>query len=39
MAIAKAGYLNIGNKKVRIRRINIEEDPAKSVYPFWINVD
>jgi aspartyl-tRNA(Asn)/glutamyl-tRNA(Gln) amidotransferase subunit B len=33
MAIAKAGYLNIGNKKVRIRRINIEEDPAKSVYP------
>ncbi|ARM75847.1 Asp-tRNA(Asn)/Glu-tRNA(Gln) amidotransferase subunit GatB [Acidianus manzaensis] len=34
MAIAKSGYLMLSNdKKVRIRRINIEEDPAKIIYP------
>ncbi|BBD71641.1 glutamyl-tRNA amidotransferase [Sulfodiicoccus acidiphilus] len=32
-AIAMGGQLRIRNKNVRIRRINIEEDPAKSVYP------
>ncbi|EZQ03076.1 MULTISPECIES: Asp-tRNA(Asn)/Glu-tRNA(Gln) amidotransferase subunit GatB [Acidianus] len=33
MAIAKDGIVNISGENVRIRRINIEEDPAKSVYP------
>ncbi len=33
MAIAKSGVLEISNKKIRIRRINIEEDPAKITYP------
>lgn len=34
MAIAKSGYLLLSDgKKIRIRRINIEEDPAKIVYP------
>ncbi|WP_409349237.1 Asp-tRNA(Asn)/Glu-tRNA(Gln) amidotransferase subunit GatB [Saccharolobus sp. A20] len=34
MAIAKNGFLKLGpNKTIRIRRINIEEDPAKIVYP------
>jgi len=32
-AIAKNGAVWLGEKKIRIRRINIEEDPAKSVYP------
>ena len=36
--IAKGGYININIdgkvKKVRIRRINIEEDPGRIVYPF-----
>lgn len=33
-AIAKGGYLKLKNGKViRIRRINIEEDPAKIIYP------
>lgn len=33
MAIAKAGKIVINNKTIRIRRINIEEDPAKTIYP------
>lgn len=33
MAIAKNGYLKLNEKIIRIRRINIEEDPAKIVYP------
>ncbi|EWG07216.1 MAG: aspartyl/glutamyl-tRNA amidotransferase subunit B [Candidatus Aramenus sulfurataquae] len=33
MAVAKSGVLEITNKKIRIRRINIEEDPAKIIYP------
>lgn len=33
VAIAKNGAIWVGGKKIRIRRINIEEDPAKSVYP------
>lgn len=34
MAIAKLGYLLLSNgKRIRIRRINIEEDPAKILYP------
>ncbi|QKQ99843.1 Asp-tRNA(Asn)/Glu-tRNA(Gln) amidotransferase subunit GatB [Metallosphaera tengchongensis] len=33
MAIAKNGYVIIDNKIIRIRRINIEEDPAKTIYP------
>ncbi|AWS00617.1 Asp-tRNA(Asn)/Glu-tRNA(Gln) amidotransferase subunit GatB [Metallosphaera hakonensis] len=33
LAIAKNGRLNIGDKVIRIRRINIEEDPAKTIYP------
>jgi aspartyl-tRNA(Asn)/glutamyl-tRNA(Gln) amidotransferase subunit B len=33
MAIAKAGKIIINNKTIRIRRINIEEDPAKTIYP------
>ncbi|OYT47907.1 MAG: Asp-tRNA(Asn)/Glu-tRNA(Gln) amidotransferase GatCAB subunit B, partial [Desulfurococcales archaeon ex4484_42] len=36
--IAKGGYININIdgrvKKIRIRRINIEEDPGRIVYPF-----
>lgn len=32
-AIAYNGYLKLNNREVRIRRINIEEDPAKTVYP------
>ncbi|AWR94493.1 Asp-tRNA(Asn)/Glu-tRNA(Gln) amidotransferase subunit GatB [Acidianus brierleyi] len=33
MAIAKSGKIIINNKTIRIRRINIEEDPAKTIYP------
>ncbi len=33
MAIAKSGKITINNKTIRIRRINIEEDPAKTIYP------
>ncbi|QXJ30389.1 Asp-tRNA(Asn)/Glu-tRNA(Gln) amidotransferase subunit GatB [Saccharolobus shibatae] len=33
MAIAKDGYIKLNDKIIRIRRINIEEDPAKIVYP------
>ncbi|WP_338599937.1 Asp-tRNA(Asn)/Glu-tRNA(Gln) amidotransferase subunit GatB [Sulfolobus tengchongensis] len=33
MAIAKNGYIKLNEKIIRIRRINIEEDPAKIVYP------
>lgn len=34
IAISKGGYLKLRDGKiVRIRRINIEEDPAKTVYP------
>lgn len=33
MAIARNGYLKINDKIIRIRRINIEEDPAKIIYP------
>ncbi|BCU67265.1 glutamyl-tRNA amidotransferase [Sulfolobales archaeon HS-7] len=32
-AIAYNGWIEINGKKIRIRRINIEEDPAKSIYP------
>jgi aspartyl-tRNA(Asn)/glutamyl-tRNA(Gln) amidotransferase subunit B len=30
--IANGGYLNIGDSRIRIRRVHIEEDPAKLVY-------
>ncbi len=30
--IAKNGYLQVGNKKIRIRRIQIEEDPGKLIH-------
>lgn len=30
--IARNGHLNIGDLKIRIRRVHIEEDPAKLVY-------
>ncbi|AHC51078.1 glutamyl-tRNA amidotransferase subunit B [Sulfolobus acidocaldarius SUSAZ] len=34
IAISKGGFIKLrDNKTVRIRRINIEEDPAKIVYP------
>jgi aspartyl-tRNA(Asn)/glutamyl-tRNA(Gln) amidotransferase subunit B len=34
MAIAYGGHLKLSNGKVvRLRRMNIEEDPAKSIYP------
>lgn len=34
LAISKNGKINLNEKKdVRIRRINIEEDPAKTIYP------
>ena len=30
--LANGGYMNIGDTKIRIRRVHIEEDPAKLVY-------
>jgi aspartyl-tRNA(Asn)/glutamyl-tRNA(Gln) amidotransferase subunit B len=33
LAIAKEGKVRVGKKEIRIRRINIEEDPAKTIYP------
>ncbi|MEM4024428.1 MAG: Asp-tRNA(Asn)/Glu-tRNA(Gln) amidotransferase subunit GatB [Metallosphaera sp.] len=33
MAIARNGSIKLGEHIIRIRRINIEEDPAKTVYP------
>ncbi len=33
MAIARNGKIALGEKIIRIRRINIEEDPAKTIYP------
>ncbi len=30
--VANGGYMNIGDAKIRIRRVHIEEDPAKLVY-------
>jgi glutamyl-tRNA(Gln) and/or aspartyl-tRNA(Asn) amidotransferase, B subunit len=32
-AVAMGGEVKLRDKKIRIRRINIEEDPAKSIYP------